>query len=154
MNRAFTPDQQAAIDQREGPMLLSANAGSGKTSVLVERLVAAMLEDGIPPAQLLAITFTDKAAGELRSRVRARLAALGERAAARDVERHQQHGEAAQRGDVGAMYLVASIYEQGDGVPADLRLARYWYAQAASGGDEAAPAKLKDIDERLARQPV
>ena len=89
MSRAFTPEQQAAIDQREGPMLLSANAGSGKTSVLVERLVAAMLEDGIPPAQLLAITFTDKAAGELRSRVRARLAALGERAAARDVERAQ-----------------------------------------------------------------
>ncbi len=89
MSHAFTPEQQAAIDQREGPLLLSANAGSGKTSVLVERLVAAVLEDGIAPAQLLAITFTDKAAGELRSRVRSRLAALGERAAARDVERAQ-----------------------------------------------------------------
>ncbi|MCW3010598.1 MAG: family ATPase, partial [Solirubrobacterales bacterium] len=89
MTHAFTPEQQAAIDRREGPLLLSANAGSGKTSVLVERLVAAVLEDGVLPAQLLAITFTDKAAGELRSRVRARLAALGERAAARDVERAQ-----------------------------------------------------------------
>jgi ATP-dependent helicase/nuclease subunit A len=87
--RAFTPEQQAAIEQREGPLLLSANAGSGKTTVLVERLVAAVLEDEIAPAQLLAITFTDKAAGELRSRVRARLAAAGERAAARDVERAQ-----------------------------------------------------------------
>jgi len=85
----FTPEQQAAIEQRKGPLLLSANAGSGKTSVLVERLVAAVLEDGIAPAKLLAITFTDKAAGELRSRVRARLVGLGERAAARDVERAQ-----------------------------------------------------------------
>ncbi len=86
---ALTPEQRAAVEQREGPMLLSANAGSGKTSVLVERFVAAVLEDGIAPAQLLAITFTDKAAGELRSRGRERLAATGERAAARDVERAQ-----------------------------------------------------------------
>ncbi|CAA9493140.1 MAG: ATP-dependent nuclease, subunit A [uncultured Solirubrobacteraceae bacterium] len=86
---AFTPEQQAAIGQRQGPLLLSANAGSGKTTVLVERLVAAVLEDGIAPARLLAITFTDKAAGELRSRVRARLAAAGQRAAARDIERAQ-----------------------------------------------------------------
>nr|MBA2347257.1 UvrD-helicase domain-containing protein [Solirubrobacterales bacterium] len=85
----FTAEQRAAIEQRDGPLLLSANAGSGKTSVLVERLVAAVLEDGIPPAQLLAITFTEKAAGELRSRVRARLAELGERVAAREIERAQ-----------------------------------------------------------------
>ena len=85
----LTPEQRAAVEQREGPMLLSANAGSGKTSVLVERFVAAVLEDEIAPAQLLAITFTDKAAGELRSRVRARLGELGERSAARDVERAQ-----------------------------------------------------------------
>ncbi len=88
-SRALTPEQAAAVEQRDGPMLLSANAGSGKTTVLVERFVAAVLEDGIAPSQLLAITFTDKAAGELRSRVRSRLAELGERAAARDVERAQ-----------------------------------------------------------------
>ncbi len=87
--RSFTPEQQAAIDRREGPLLLSANAGSGKTSVLVERLVAAVLEDGIPPAQLLAITFTEKAAGELRARARSRLSELGERVAAREIERAQ-----------------------------------------------------------------
>ena len=68
------------------PLLLSAAAGSGKTSVLVERFVAAVREDGIAPAQILAITFTERAAGELRERVRARLLELGEREAARDTE--------------------------------------------------------------------
>ena len=86
---SFTPEQLAAVGEREGPMMLSANAGSGKTSVLVERLVASVLEDQIAPGKLLALTFTDKAAGELRSRLRTRLASLGERTAARDVERAQ-----------------------------------------------------------------
>jgi TPR repeat protein len=44
------------------------------------------------------------------------------------------------------------MYEKGDGVAPDLRLARYWYAAAARQGDEAAPAKLKEIDSRLAPQ--
>ncbi|HEX2103226.1 MAG TPA: UvrD-helicase domain-containing protein, partial [Solirubrobacteraceae bacterium] len=84
--RPFTDEQAAAIARREGPLLLSASAGSGKTSVLVERFVRSVVEDGLRPAQVLAITFTDKAAGELRSRVRARLLELGEREAARDTE--------------------------------------------------------------------
>jgi ATP-dependent helicase/nuclease subunit A len=82
--RPFTDEQAAAIARREGPLLLSASAGSGKTSVLVERFVRSVVEDGLTPAQVLAITFTDKAAGELRSRVRARLLELGRREAARD----------------------------------------------------------------------
>ncbi len=40
------------------------------------------------------------------------------------------------------MYLLAAMYEQGDGVPRDARLARHWYAQAADQGDVAAKAKL------------
>src|SRR4029079_10027521 len=78
--------QVAAIERRDGPLLLSASAGSGKTSVLVERFVRSAVEDGVRPAQVLAITFTDKAAGELRSRVRARRLELGERELARDTE--------------------------------------------------------------------
>ena len=54
--------------------------------MLVERFVRSAVEDGLRPAQILAITFTDKAAGELRSRVRARLLELGERELARDTE--------------------------------------------------------------------
>jgi ATP-dependent helicase/nuclease subunit A len=84
--RAFTDEQAAAIERRDGPLLLSASAGSGKTSVLVERFVRSVVEDELHPAQVLAITFTDKAAGELRSRVRARLLELEEREHARDTE--------------------------------------------------------------------
>jgi TPR repeat protein len=55
--------------------------------------------------------------------------------------------------DIGAQYLIASMYEKGLGVSQDLRLARYWYDVAAQNGDEAAPLKVKEIDERL-RRPV
>ena len=57
--------------------------------------------------------------------------------------------EAAKGGDVGAQYLIGSMYEAGDGVPQDLRLARYWYDVAARNGDEAAPSKVKELDAKL-----
>ncbi|MDX6700585.1 MAG: ATP-dependent helicase/nuclease subunit, partial [Baekduia sp.] len=82
----FTDEQADAIARRDGPLLLSANAGSGKTSVLSERFVRSVLEDGIEPGRILAITFTDKAAGELRTRVRARFVELGRRDRARDLD--------------------------------------------------------------------
>ena len=82
----LTAEQDAAVRRRSGALSLAAAAGSGKTSVLVERFVAAVLEDHLSPSQILAITFTERAAGELRERVRARFLELGERAAARDTE--------------------------------------------------------------------
>ena len=82
----FTTEQAEAIARREGPLLLSANAGSGKTSVLSERFVRLVLEDDIEPGRILAITFTDKAAGELRTRVRGRFVELGRRDRARDLD--------------------------------------------------------------------
>ena len=84
--RALTEEQQEAVSRRSEPLLLSAGAGSGKTSVLVERFVEAVMKDAVAPGKILAITFTDRAAGELRERVRARLLELGEREAARDTE--------------------------------------------------------------------
>ncbi len=84
--RRLTEEQELAVSRRSEPLLLSAAAGSGKTSVLVERFVRAIREDGIAPGRILAITFTERAAGELRDRVRASLLALGEREAARDTE--------------------------------------------------------------------
>ncbi|MDE3069578.1 MAG: UvrD-helicase domain-containing protein [Acidobacteriota bacterium] len=82
----LTDEQAVAVARRRGPLLLSAAAGSGKTRVLVERFVAAVREDGISPGQVLAITFTERAAGEMSERLRARFTALGDRELARDVE--------------------------------------------------------------------
>ncbi|UTI66578.1 UvrD-helicase domain-containing protein [Paraconexibacter antarcticus] len=83
---AFTAEQAVAVTGRDGPMLLAANAGSGKTAVLAERFVRSVVEDGHPPATLLAITFTEKAAGELRARIRRRFLELGARDGARDMD--------------------------------------------------------------------
>jgi ATP-dependent exoDNAse (exonuclease V) beta subunit len=84
--RELTPAQAAAVGERSRSLLVSANAGSGKTSVLVERFVRAVREDGTDPSRILAITFTDKAAGELRERLRARFLELGDRETARAPE--------------------------------------------------------------------
>lgn len=82
----LTDEQEQAVARREGSLLLAAGAGSGKTSVLVERFVRAVREDGVAPGRILAITFTDRSAGELRERVRGRLLELGERELAREAE--------------------------------------------------------------------
>jgi ATP-dependent exoDNAse (exonuclease V) beta subunit len=82
----FTSEQQRAIDLRQGSLLVSAGAGTGKTSVLVERFVRAVLDDGVAVDAILAITFTEKAAAQLTSRVRARLMELGARTEARRAE--------------------------------------------------------------------
>jgi uncharacterized protein len=57
---------------------------------------------------------------------------------------------AAQGGDVGAMFLVASLYESGEGVPRDLAEARYWYNAAARNGEPGADLKVKELDAKLA----
>lgn len=82
----LTEEQAVAVRRRSGALLLAANAGSGKTSVLVERFARTVLEDGIGPDRILAITFTEKAAGELRDRVRRRLLRDRERELAARVE--------------------------------------------------------------------
>lgn len=86
LGRTFTSEQRAAIDARRGSQLLSANAGSGKTAVMVERFVEAVIADGVPVTEVLALTFTEKAAGELRERLRRRFLDLGEGERAREAE--------------------------------------------------------------------
>ena len=83
---SLTAEQQQVVDRREGPLLVRAGAGTGKTTVLVERFVRAVVDDGVPVEGMLAITFTDKAAAEMRERVRARFLELGRREDARSAE--------------------------------------------------------------------
>src|SRR2546421_8557737 len=82
----LTPEQLAAVQRRDGNLFLDAGAGSGKTSVLVERFARSVVEDGIEPAAILTITFTEKAAAEMRERIRERLRQLGALDAARATE--------------------------------------------------------------------
>ncbi len=82
----FTREQRAAIEARSGSSLLAANAGSGKTAVMVERIAEAVRIDGVAVNAILALTFTEKAAGELAERLRRRLTDLGEAEHARAVD--------------------------------------------------------------------
>jgi ATP-dependent helicase/nuclease subunit A len=75
--RAPTPEQAAAISAR-GDALVEAGAGTGKTGVMVDRYCRLVCEEGVSPDAVLAFTFTDKAADELRQRIHTALALRAE----------------------------------------------------------------------------
>lgn len=82
-----TPEQSAIISSPLAPRLVIAGAGSGKTATMADRVVWLVANGWVRPEEVLGVTFTRKAAGELATRIRAKLAAL-QRVAAQDT-RHE-----------------------------------------------------------------
>jgi DNA helicase-2/ATP-dependent DNA helicase PcrA len=109
----LNPPQRAAVEHRGGPLLIVAGAGSGKTRVLTRRIAHLLATGDARPGEILAITFTNKAAAEMRERVEA---AVGARARVMWVSTFHSACVRLLRRDAERMGLKSnfSIYDQAD----------------------------------------
>ena len=109
----LNPQQRRAVLHQGGPLLIVAGAGSGKTRVLTYRIAYLLAERGAQPGEILAITFTNKAAGEMKERV---AALVGPRARAMWVSTFHSMCVRILRAEHKALGLKStfSIYDQGD----------------------------------------
>src|SRR5829696_4222665 len=111
----LNPAQRAAVEHAGAPLLIVAGAGSGKTRVLTYRIAHLLAHRGAQPGEILAITFTNKAAGEMKERV---AALVGPRARAMWVSTFHSMCVRILRAEAAKLGLKSSftIYDQGDSV--------------------------------------
>ncbi len=69
ISTSLNPQQKEAVEHAKGPLLIIAGAGTGKTTVITERIKNLLIEKKIAPSEILALTFTEKAASEMQERV-------------------------------------------------------------------------------------
>ena len=152
-----TPEQAAAIDSRGRDVFLEAGAGTGKTRVLVDRYCDSVDLDGVEPAQILAFTFTEKSAAEMRRRVRVELARRAREAG--DGERRDRLAAAARAGESAPITTIhgfcrrmLSSYPEAAGLDPRFRvLDADESARIAALALEAAITDLAESDDDVAR---
>ncbi|MCK5237380.1 MAG: UvrD-helicase domain-containing protein [Deltaproteobacteria bacterium] len=122
----MNPAQSEAITFDDGPLLVLAGAGSGKTRVLTTRIAHLITEKKVKPYEILAVTFTNKAASEMRSRLSAMLGAaadnlwlgtfhsIGLRILKTEAQRHQNLGTFTIYDDDDQLRLIKQVMEELD----------------------------------------
>ena len=136
--------QREAVLHGDGPLLVLAGAGSGKTRVIVHRIAHLVRQGGVLPWQILAVTFTNKAAGEMRERL---LALLGAEANDLWVQTFHAFGARFLRREAAAAALAPSfaIYDDDD----QLRLVKRILAEL--GADDGEPLTARQALSRIDR---
>ena len=134
--RELNPEQQEAALATEGPVLILAGAGSGKTRTIVYRIAYLVRDKGVDPRRVLAVTFTNKAAAEMRERV-ARIVGKD----AKGVVLSTFHSLGArilrEHGEKIGVPKAFSIYSTGDQLAAVKRIATEEVHVSATAGDDA-----------------
>jgi DNA helicase II / ATP-dependent DNA helicase PcrA len=137
--RELNPEQQAAALATDGPVLILAGAGSGKTRTLIYRIVH-LLKQGIDPRRILAVTFTNRAAAEMRERV---TKVIGRDARGLTLSTFHSLGARILRdhGEAVGLPKKFSIYATGDQTALVKRVITEEVHVAATAGDETYDAK-------------